>query len=146
MDVGFTGARIGMNDRQRRTLYRLLRRFTGGRLHHGDCVGADEQAHQFARRQQMLVVLHPPDQVGKRAFCRADEIRPAQPYLDRNHAIVDESEVLIAAPATSRELLRSGTWATVRYARKAGREILLLLPNGSVLTIPRRLTRGNGPG
>lgn len=41
-------------------------------------------------------------------------------YLKRDDAIVKESNELVAFPRTAREILRSGTWATIRRARKAG--------------------------
>ena len=41
--------------------------------------------------------------------------------------------VLIAAPAEQEgERLRSGTWATVRYARRLGRRVVLVCPDGSL--------------
>jgi hypothetical protein len=41
---------------------------------------------------------------------------------------VHESTVIVAAPDTIEEELRSGTWATVRLARKAGKLKHLLAP------------------
>jgi len=38
--------------------------------------------------------------------------------LKRDRRQVAWSHILIAAPKTNEEMLRSGTWATVRYARK----------------------------
>lgn len=100
-------------------------------FHHGDCVGADEEAHQLAVALRLDVILHPPELDRRRAWCEnyVAEREPA-PYLDRNHNIVDETEMLVAAPATKDEQLRSGTWATVRYARKQGRSIYFAWPDG----------------
>lgn len=90
-------------------------------FHHGDCVGADEQAHQLLKwmrtardTPRVRVILHPPDNPSKRANCRADEVRKALPYLERNKEIVDETQFLIATPKGTEEELRSGTWATMR--------------------------------
>jgi len=52
--------------------------------------------------------------------------------LERNRAIVDETDILLAAPLESEEQLRSGTWATVRYARKQHKTVLVIFPNGIV--------------
>jgi hypothetical protein len=82
------------------------------------------------------IVIHPPTDPKKRAFCKgAAEIREPKPYLDRNHDIVDEgSGLLIAAPFQEEEILRSGTWATVRYAWKIGRalDVFVIRPGGWV--------------
>jgi len=59
--------------------------------------------------------------------------RKAKPYLARNQDIVDETEVLIAVPAQKKEIVRSGTWATIRRARKAGRLIYFIFPDGRVV-------------
>jgi predicted Rossmann fold nucleotide-binding protein DprA/Smf involved in DNA uptake len=45
--------------------------------------------------------------------------------LVRNRAIVNSSGLLIAAPA-GEEILRSGTWSTVRYARSKDKRVRIL--------------------
>jgi hypothetical protein len=46
--------------------------------------------------------------------------------LDRNRAIVAAVDVLVAAPLEDREVQRSGTWATVRSARRKGIPVVML--------------------
>jgi hypothetical protein len=48
--------------------------------------------------------------------------------IERNTEIVDDSDHLFAAPKEQFEQLRSGTWATVRRARKKGIPYEILLP------------------
>jgi len=40
---------------------------------------------------------------------------------------------LIAASANAVEHLQSGTWSTVRYARRSGRPISIIRPDGTVV-------------
>ncbi len=47
--------------------------------------------------------------------------------LDRNRDIVAAVSILIAAPETDIEEQRSGTWATVRYARKKGIPVVIVI-------------------
>ena len=42
-----------------------------------------------------------------------------------------ETEVDVQALEQEGERLRSGTWATVRYARKKGRRVIVVRPDGS---------------
>lgn len=126
MKVGFTGTRKGMSPRQRRQLAAILHAVT--EIHHGDCVGADEQAHELAVEAGIRRVVHPPSNPGKRAWCGIDDgstVLPAKPYLARNRDIVDACDVLMAAPYGPEEV-RSGTWSTVRYARKIGKATRIL--------------------
>ena len=52
---------------------------------------------------------------------------PPKPYLKRNEDIVNKCDVLIACPIDkNKEILRSGTWATIRKARKLNKTIYLL--------------------
>jgi len=47
---------------------------------------------------------------------------------------VNECDVLIAAPGEFVERKRgSGTWGTVRYARKLGRPLVIIWPDGVVV-------------
>lgn len=103
-------------------------------FHHGDCIGADEEAHNAVRAYNLLIpiTVHPPTDDSRRAFKQGDFARDPTPFLERNRHIVEASEILIACPATETETKRSGTWSTIRYAAKQGREIHIILPNGIV--------------
>jgi len=131
MKIGFTGTRQGISFEQRNELQRILRSKGTEQFHHGDCFGADCEAHRIARRLLIPVVLHPPSDEYQRAFCHGwDVARAPLPYLERNRAIVDETDELIACPVGFTEEWRSGTWATIRYATKRGKPVLIILPNG----------------
>jgi hypothetical protein len=55
-----------------------------------------------------------------RAFNEADVLMEEKPYLERNLNIVKNSSILIACPIDkNKEELRSGTWSTIRQAKKA---------------------------
>lgn len=126
--VGFTGTSKGMSAQQKLQLRLVLSSWASTdrvELHHGDCVGADAEANLVGQELGCRVVVHPPADAKKRAWCDGDEVWVPRAYLVRNHDIVDATEVLVAAPLGP-ERLRSGTWATVRYARKEGKEVILL--------------------
>lgn len=131
---GFTGTSKppGMTSRQSKQFRRLIYRVS--QLHLGDCVNADAQAFEIAVSLGIRTIGHPPDYVGKRAYCAFDEERPAKPYLDRNRDIAAEGEGgLIATPKGWTEAFRgSGTWATIRYARKLHRRVWIIMPDGTV--------------
>lgn len=131
--VGFTGTQRGMTVQQALSVKRLLRLFEWTHFHHGDCIGADAEAHEIAIERGLKIVLHPPEIDDKRAWKFSEDTRRPKPYLDRNHDIVDECWYMVAAPGEDVEQLRSGTWATVRYARKLHRSLWLVLPSGEVV-------------
>ena len=132
--IGFTGTAKGATEEQKRTFTRELLRKDAGQFHHGDCVGADAAAHDIVITLGWEVVIHPPINNRKRAFKKAGIVLPAKPYLERNHDIVDQTNTLYAVPKGFEEELRSGTWATIRYARKLKRGIVIFWPNGSTTT------------
>jgi hypothetical protein len=125
MNIGFTGTRLGMTKGQLAELERLLtiatKLYPGETyFHHGDCVGADEQAHDLVAEKfpQIKIVIHPPDDDRSRAFCMTSHIvNIPQPYLIRNTNIVLNSEILLAAVKKNEEELRSGTWYIIRKAK-----------------------------
>ena len=123
MKLGFTGSQGGMDEGQIDRVRDLIGQAT--ELHHGDCIGSDAQAHVIAMTLGVRTVIHPPDDGRKRAFCQADEAREPRPYLVRNRNIVDATDALIAAP-DGPERRRSGTWATIRYARKIGKPVTII--------------------
>lgn len=139
--VGFTGTQHGMKIVQLRALQQfMMQHFWEWKdVAHGDCDGADEEFHLLCRElfPDLPIHIFPPEIDTHRAYCKgAKVVHPPKPFLERNHDIVDSSDFMLAAPLTMREVLRSGTWATVRYARKKGRGIAIFLPDGSVQVDP----------
>ena len=129
MIVGFTGTRSGMTASQAEHLRHLLILLDPVEFHHGDCVGADRQAHDIAQSLHIPTVIHPATSPNQRAHCRgACRILEPKPPLDRNQDIVVACSKLLATPSTTAEHLRSGTWATIRYARSQKKPVYILRP------------------
>lgn len=135
-----------MSDRQVQMLRNVLSELIRGaghrpiHFHHGCCHGADMQAHFYASSIGLYVVGHPSSDQQQRAIRRAggcDQLRSIQPPLARNRVMVAECSIVIAAPAQGVEVLRSGTWATVRYAREAKRLRYMLLPDQRTYMVVR---------
>lgn len=125
LHIGITATREGLTGPQITTIKReLLGYYTiycrDIYLHHGCCIGGDEQITVMAFTLGIKVCAHPP--VNRKFFsqlaydlssCKNDD----KPFLDRNQDIVNASNVLIGAPKEKYEVLRSGTWSTIRKAR-----------------------------
>lgn len=129
--LGMTASRVGMTDTQKYWFKILLAR--GNELHTGDCKGGDTDGFHIAIGEGLSTVAHPCNLRSQRAFnphgFTHQELHP----LDRNKNIVDWSEEMIACPNGDEEMLRSGTWATVRYARKVGKPLYVIGPHGAIV-------------
>jgi len=139
-DVGFTGTSTGMTNAQTLEIHMLLgdlqTYIRSQRAHHGLCVGSDAQFHQMAKAMGYLVIGHPgvnrEGQPAKRATdLVCDSTHPELFYLERNVNIVIESAVLLATPRTMVEEIRSGTWQTIRSARRQKRPRIIVYPDGT---------------
>lgn len=144
MRIGFTGTQEGMTNDQLIQVHMLLGDLqAAGATHaiHGMCIGADAQFHEQAKGFKYVTVGYPGvtafGEMKHRSACKPDEVVPAKPFLIRNRDIVRESDVMIATPKEAREQalgllsIRSGTWATIRYARSAHKPLLIVWPDGS---------------
>lgn len=131
MKVGFTGTQSGMTGEQKKEVNRLMLLLSPSEFHHGDCIGSDEEAHRIAYRLSRPIYIHPPKISTKRAFTNGFISYPPKPYLERNHDIVDNVYILIACPK-EKEILRSGTWATIRYAILRKIKTIIIYPNGII--------------
>lgn len=133
VEIGITGTQRGLTEKQFLSLQNLLRVLHMNKIHAGDCVGVDAETILLVKelRPEVITVGHPPTNPRKRAFLTYDEERKPLDYIPRNHAIVDESDYLIACPKEFTEVLRSGTWATIRYAREMGKSVIIILPDGT---------------
>lgn len=139
--LGFTGADHALTPRQNLKLrawvgsYARNCRANGITVvgHHGDCVGGDAEFHAILLSDGGVVEIHPPDDPKKRAFCQgARAVYPEKPYLKRDDDVARASEVVLACPAEDREVVRSGTWATVRAAVRRGKDVVIITPDGTV--------------
>lgn len=133
ISVGFTGTRHGMTAPQRRALALWLRQLfePQAEFHHGDCLGADAEAHDLAREIGYVIHAHPGNSASWRACKPADHVYEPRAPLVRNSVIVNMSQVMLAAPHEARELQRSGTWSTVRHARKTSAPLVIVFPDGT---------------
>jgi hypothetical protein len=123
--VGFTGTRLGMSRIQKeRVRFKLteLKRLGFKWFHHGSCRGADYEAHCIAKELGFKIAVHPPlyKKEAVLLYSEADYAYPDADYLERNRGIVNQTQLLIAAPHGP-ERKRSGTWYTIRYAREIAR-------------------------
>ena len=133
LHIGFTGTRQEVSSSQLIRLSTVMESFDVSHydnvwFHHGDCVGADATAHEIARDLGWKIHSHPCNLGKYRANCECDVLDLIKPPLVRNAVIVDMCDILIACPKENLEQRRSGTWATIRYARN---------DNKIVLRIPR---------
>jgi hypothetical protein len=73
---------------------------------------------------------HPPTDPTRRAFRIGDVEHPELPFLDRNMNIVRSasSGCMVACPNSESNVLRSGTWSTIRFATKNGIPVIKVLP------------------
>lgn len=154
--LGFTGTRRGMTPAQRAALPGVLATLPE-RVLHGGAVGADHEFDSFISplywnqttdAQRLMntfkgnipIVVFPVGQkrhdfwFEEAPFGAIREIyETVRDPLERNLTIAKTCHRLLACPAESDEVLRSGTWATVRYARAAGKPITIIAPDGAVL-------------
>lgn len=125
MNISFTGTQQGMTEYQKLQLKTWLLKYKPliQRFSHGCCIGADMEAHEIVREVcglSVFIAVYPSNASTRAPIPRdADFVAVAEHPLERNKKIVkDGKDTLIAAPFEMREVLRSGTWATIRFARQ----------------------------
>lgn len=132
MRVGVTGSRSGFSTgAQQTSLYAILSTLRPDQLHHGDCVGVDVAAATYVD-DWCKTEAHPPLNDKYRAWHESDVVHDPDEYLIRNRDIVHAVQLLIVVPMTRTEQVRSGTWATYRYAKDNSTPVLIINIDGSV--------------
>jgi hypothetical protein len=110
-------------------------------LHQGCCKGWDEQSVIQARKAGLRIAAHPPvdnSQFSQIAFNASCLRWPPKSYRDRNEDIAFETAVLIAGPQfpeLDERSERSGTWQTVRLARKYGTPVYSCDSEGNITDV-----------
>lgn len=137
MNIGMTGTRFGMTDKQKLAVRNLLRIFADiEEFHHGSCMGSDVEAARSVRRifPKCFIVAHPgPDGDNRRDESGVDdEIREPLTHFARNRNIVRASQRLIATPLKMDEMSHGGTWYTIKYARSFSVPVAVVWPDGKI--------------
>jgi hypothetical protein len=141
--VGWTSARAGLTPTQemvaRIVLVDLRSRRGAVELHHGWCLGGDDEGADMAQLLGYRIVAHPghpkgrPNDLSMRGhFTDNDEIREPGEFLARDRDIVNDTGVTLAFPPSETDPGRGGTWYTARYAIKVGKPRLVITPSGRV--------------
>lgn len=135
--LGITGSRCDITANAITAFDQFLQTIDVNEVHHGDCIGADSIIHNMilinSNCKNTTIIIHPPKNSTYRANCNGNNVLIHSPkdYLVRNKDIVNDTDALIAFPSTKNEVLRSGTWSTIRYARKCSKPIIVIYPDGS---------------
>lgn len=137
LHVGFTGTQAGMTQAQKTRVLHILNNLGPFYGHHGDCIGSDADFHGIAFVAKCVGrVIHPPLDDKKRAFCEIganDIVLAPLEYMARNREIVKACARMIATPEQAWEKTRSGTWSTIRSARRVGVPLAIVAPDGGIL-------------
>jgi hypothetical protein len=129
--LSFSGSREGMSPFQVSEFTEFVTSYNVKEFHHGCCVGADIAAHRIVRLHTRACSIHGHPSNWRETqfepiYVDCSVLHPPKPPLVRNRDIVDPGDVLVAAPLTTREMLRGGTWSAIRYARERGKKVLIL--------------------
>lgn len=137
LKIGFVGTRIGLNIEQKKSIIHILdKAFKNTNtiiVLHGDCIGGDTEFHQICTEYNNLhkdkyieIHIYPTNITSMRAYNKANIVMPIMRPLDRNNAIMNKADILIACPEDKNvEKMMSATWYTIRRARDANMPIYL---------------------
>lgn len=135
----FSGTRNGMTESQLRACENILKALQPARVRHGGCHGADREFHVIARDYPRYI--HPGDRgqqlwAVKEGFLvptRDFVFEPTENHIQRDKLMIDLSTHVLATPKGVVEQMRgSGTWVSIRYAKKLKRPLFVVWPDGVV--------------
>ncbi len=132
--LGFTGTRNGCNFSQLSNLLNLLNKEKNEETIglHGDCIGADAQFDHLCKALEMETFCLPCNFENMRAHVTKALAEPVAP-MERNRNIVARADVMFACPPNEVEIKSgSGTWATIRFSKKADKPLWILFPSGKI--------------
>lgn len=143
MNICITGTKIGATGYQLVEAIKQLYSWNASViniLNHGGCVGFDEQIHNIIKIiptfNNIQLKIHPAKGVDDKYKAKLDMagciLEDEKLPLERNKIMVDKSDCVLAVPKEFKEVLRSGTWSTIRYAKKQNKPLIIIYPDGSL--------------
>jgi predicted alpha-1,6-mannanase (GH76 family) len=132
--IGVTATREGLTSEQKQWVVSYLNRNATGVLHHGDCIGGDEELAEIFSRYGAYIIAHPSNMLAMRARSKYNDLTlPTAESLLRNRTIVQCSQLMLGFPKSTVEEIRSGTWYTIRYTKRENSKLIIVGPDGKVL-------------
>lgn len=156
MILTFTGTRRGTTPAQLLAAFNLVVLYAPERFLHGGAPGADAEIDDLVApwywergsgEKRLLAAIFGTPPIGvypaevdrhahwmiRAEYAAIREVYEPQDPLRRNRIMARLCHRLVACPAEQiGESLRSGTWATVRYAREAGKPVTIVRPDGKM--------------
>lgn len=134
--LGFTGTRAGMTPEQLTRVIVYVKELKPDLAVIGGCDGADDDFQDVCEQLGVPYEIRPSFvQIGQRkTWPRAAKVHPAPAGspLIRNRQIVEQATHMIATPKENFSILRSGTWATIRYTVAAKKPLRVFYPKGQL--------------
>lgn len=131
--IGFTGTRNGMTKEQHQRVKEIVKLANATTAVHGDCLGADEDFHNICHEQGLEINIRPCTFANMRANCDGNEIAEPVAPMQRNRMIVDDADLVIACPPNYVKIKTgSGTWATIGFAKRANKKLIIVFPDGTL--------------
>lgn len=137
--ISFTGTGRGMTELQE-CMFEGLVRFPlaeQGIFRHGSCRGSDVMAARLVRKMygtRIKIIAHPGPEgdVSEEISGVDDETMPRKRHFERNRAMVDLCDELIATPFEESRQATGGVWYTISYAIKKNKEVCIISPSGKL--------------
>lgn len=132
--LGVVGTYDGLTQEQRNWINYFLLNTLVRVLHHGDEIGACDEAAKLFASTGTYIIAHPGNALTVKANCNANDlVLPWKESQVRIRHIVNMSEMLLAFPETEIDAVRSTTWTTVRYAKRQSVPFRVITPLGKVI-------------
>jgi hypothetical protein len=120
-----------MTEWQVRALRELLQLMQPDAFFHNGMIGATAQAHAIARGLDLQIVIIPPKNTDLRAKLEgAIQIETPEDFNDSLDHVIEDSHIVIFTPREEVEKLRSGTWRSIRQAKREGKSVYIIFPDG----------------
>jgi hypothetical protein len=136
MKIGFFGTLRGLTQLQKDAFTDLIKEMDIKEFHHGDCVGADEQAHNIIRKiaPDCEINIHPPVRDLHRAYCEGDVDFVEMDYIARNEEIIDFTDMVVACTDQrikgQRKVGPNDPWRALEYAEEVKKHTIIIKGNG----------------
>lgn len=132
MILSFSATRNGLTLPQAVQVCKIIKELSPDLIVHGGCTGGDENIDYIAFQFGISRRVRPCNLKKFKGVLQPGAcIFPTKNPRERNLDIVQDGDTITAYPKGEKEQKRgSGTWQVIRMAKKIGKPLLIVYPNG----------------